>query len=57
MNPKTGQRLKADLDTLALRHHNPQQKSSYDPEIWLDWMFYFYLSTIRAVLRMIERKG
>jgi hypothetical protein len=39
----------------ALRHHNPQQKSNYDPKIWLDWMFYFYLSTIRVVLRMIER--
>ena len=39
----------------SLRHSNPQQKSNYDPKIWLDWMFYFYLSTIRAVLRMIER--
>jgi hypothetical protein len=39
----------------ALRHHNPQQKSNYDPAIWLDWMFYFYLSTTRTVLRMIER--
>jgi len=25
MNPKTGQRLKADLDTLGLRHHIASQ--------------------------------
>jgi hypothetical protein len=49
----------SDLFNIAnnydLRDHNPQQKSNYDPAIWLDWMFYFYLSTTRTVLRMIER--
>lgn len=39
----------------GLRHHNLEQKSNYDPEIWLQWMFYVYLSTIHAVLRMIDR--
>jgi len=59
MKEKFASRDESDLfniaNNFALRHHNPQQKSDYDPEIWLDWMFYFYLSTISAVLRMINR--
>lgn len=44
-----------DLFNLAnnfgIRHHNASQKTSYDSNIWLSWMFYFYLSTIHVVLR------
>ena len=44
-----------DLFNLAnnfgIRHHNDQQKTSYDASIWLSWMFYFYLATIHVVLR------
>lgn len=42
-------------NTFGLRHHNLEQKTDYDPKIWLEWMFYFYLSTIRAVLCMVDR--
>ena len=39
----------------GIRHHNAGQKTDYDPAIWLSWMFYFYLSTIHAVVRFIEK--
>lgn len=39
----------------GIRHHNPAQKTDYDQSIWLSWMFYFYLATIHAVVRMIEK--
>lgn len=48
-----------DLFNLAnnfgIRHHNPSQKTDYDQAIWYSWMFYYYLSTIHACLRLIEK--
>lgn len=38
-----------------LRHFNERQKTGYDQAIWLSWMFYFYLATIHACMRMLER--
>lgn len=46
-------------NNFGLRHHNDKQKTGYDTNIWLSWMFYFYLATIHVVLRKIghdERK-
>lgn len=43
-------------NNFAIRHHNPRQQTNYDPNIWLSWMFYFYLATIHAAVRLIERK-
>lgn len=43
-------------NNFAIRHHTPQQKSDYDASIWLSWMFYFYLATIHAALRMLQKK-
>lgn len=37
-----------------IRHHNDNQKTSYDAVIWLSWMFYFYLSTIHVILRKMK---
>jgi hypothetical protein len=49
----------ADLFNIAnnfgIRHHNAQQKSDYDNSIWLSWMFYFYLATIHAAMRMLQK--
>lgn len=51
----------ADLFRLAnefgIRHHNQQQKTNYDEEIWLNWMFYHYLSTIHACVRLIQKSS
>ncbi len=50
-----------DLFNLAnnfgIRHHNPKQKASYDRDIWYSWMFYYYLATLHASLRLIARQG
>lgn len=49
----------ADLFNIAnnfdIRHYNQLQKTNYDKAIWLSWMFYFYLATIHAATRMMER--
>ena len=49
----------ADLFNLAnnfgIRHHNAEQKTSYDTAIWYSWMFYYYLSTIHACIRLVSK--
>src|SRR5882724_6337668 len=37
----------------AIRHHNPNQKSNYDQNIWYSWIFHFYLATYHAVIRSL----
>ncbi|MBD2103934.1 hypothetical protein [Leptolyngbya sp. FACHB-261] len=39
----------------GIRHHNEQQKQDYDKAIWYSWMFYHYLATIHACLRLIKK--
>ena len=39
----------------GIRHHNEKQKTDYEQAIWYSWMFYYYLATIHAVLRLIEK--
>jgi len=38
-------------NNFGIRHHNDKQKTSYDMNLWLSWMFYFFLATIHVVLR------
>jgi len=49
----------ADLFNIAnnfgIRHHNERQKIDYDRPIWLSWIFYFYLATIHAAVRLVEK--
>ena len=49
----------ADLFNIAnnfgIRHHNDRQQANYDLNIWTSWMFYFYLATIQAAQRLIQR--
>lgn len=51
----------SDLFHLAnkfgIRHHNREQKTDYDGPIWLSWMFYYYLATIHACLRLLEKSN
>lgn len=43
------------INNFGIRHHNDNQRANYDKPIWYSWMFYYYLSTIHAVVRLIER--
>lgn len=43
-------------NNFAIRHHNEKQQGTYDKAIWYSWIFYFYLSTIHAAVRLIEKK-
>lgn len=42
-------------NNFGIRHHNDKQKTGYDRSIWYSWMFYYYLATIHAVLRLIRK--
>ena len=65
LRPKVKDVLKSkdesDLFNIAnnfgIRHHNPRQQLEYDAAIWHSWMFYFYLATIHACVRLIEKSG
>lgn len=49
----------SDLFNIAnnygIRHHKNNQKQDYDKAIWYNWMFYYYLATIHACLRLIKK--
>ncbi|MBK8901945.1 MAG: hypothetical protein IPM53_12215 [Anaerolineaceae bacterium] len=42
-------------NNFGIRHHNERQKVNYDKPIWYSWLFYYYLATIHAVLRLIAK--
>jgi hypothetical protein len=42
-------------NNFAIRHHNADQKTEYDKAIWYSWIFYFYLATLHAILRMTNK--
>jgi hypothetical protein len=64
LRPKVQQVLKrkdeADLFAIAngfgIRHHRQDQKTDYDESIWHSWMFNYYLATIHACLRLLDKK-
>lgn len=43
-------------NNFGIRHHTKQQKTDYDQEVWLDWMFYYYLATIKAFIRLVRKR-
>ncbi|WP_316834592.1 hypothetical protein [Pedobacter nutrimenti] len=43
-------------NNFGIRHHNANQKVKYDKAIWYSWMFYYYLATIHASLRLIDKE-
>lgn len=43
-------------NNFGIRHHNKDQQTDYDKPIWYSWMFYYYLATIHAATRLIEKK-
>lgn len=42
-------------NNFGIRHHNPDQKTEYDKDIWYDWIFQYYLNTCIGVLKMIKK--
>lgn len=53
-------RDESDLFNIAnnfgIRHHNAQQRTDYDKDIWIPWLFTFCFSTIHAALRRIKKQ-
>jgi hypothetical protein len=44
-------------NNFGIRHHNVDQKINYDKAIWYSWIFYYYLATLHAVLRISKIKS
>lgn len=42
-------------NNFGIRHHDKNQKIDYDQEIWLDWIFYHYLASVKAIVRLIKK--
>ncbi|MEA1907112.1 MAG: hypothetical protein U9N12_09225 [Euryarchaeota archaeon] len=45
------------IDTFDIRHHNTSQQGAYNKEIWYDWMFYTFLSSINVLLKLTSEKN
>lgn len=43
-------------NNFGIRHHNVDQKVNYDKGIWYSWIFYYYLATLHAILRISKKK-
>lgn len=57
LNDKDESDLFNIANNFSIRHANDKQKIKYDKDIWYSWMFYFYLATIHALLRIKERSN
>ena len=44
-------------NNFGIRHHRKGQLTEYDKPIWYSWMFYYYLATIHATMRLIKKHG
>lgn len=56
LNAKDESAIFEFANRFAIRHRDAKQVNNYDKDIWMSWAFYYYLATIHAVLRMIERQ-
>ncbi len=43
-------------NNFGIRHHNDAQKTDYDKKIWYSWIYYYYLATIHAAVRLIQKQ-
>jgi len=43
-------------NNFGIRHHNDSQKTNYEKSVWFSWMFYSYLTTIHAVVRLLNKE-
>jgi hypothetical protein len=44
------------VNNFGIRHHNDNQKTDYDGNIWTSWMFHYYLATIHACLLLLKKE-
>ncbi|NJI73221.1 hypothetical protein HCX49_08385 [Sphingobacterium kitahiroshimense] len=56
LNKKDEDDLFNIANNFGIRHHNKNQQVEYDKAIWYSWIFYYYLATIHAVIRMANKK-
>lgn len=45
------------INCFDIRHHNREQQGDYDKEVWYDWMFYTFLSSINVLLKLENKFG
>lgn len=45
------------INSFDVRHHNRDQQGDYDKEVWYDWMFYTFLSSINVLLKLESKYG
>lgn len=57
LNKKDSSDIFQIANNFSLRHHNPNQNTSYDKAIWYDWIFQFYLATCITTLKLIKKKS
>ncbi|MBA7578103.1 hypothetical protein ES708_19959 [subsurface metagenome] len=43
-------------NNFGIRHHNANQKTNWEKEIWLNWIFFTYLNTIKLLLKIRNRR-
>jgi hypothetical protein len=43
-------------DEFGIRHQNPGQQTNYDQDLYLEWIFYWYVSTINRRNRIAARR-
>lgn len=56
LNKKDENDLFNIANNFGIRHHNKDQQTEYDKAIWYSWIFYYYLATLHAILRMTNKK-
>lgn len=51
---KDDSELRNIANNFGIRHHDPHQKTDYDP-FWLDWIFYIYLASVNLSIQIREQ--
>lgn len=44
------------INGFDIRHHNREQQSDYNKDLWYDWMFYTFLASIYVLLKLNDKK-
>lgn len=44
------------INKFDIRHHNKEQQGAYNKEVWYEWMFYTFLSSIRLLQKLHNKQ-